>query len=149
MLILFTVISVSGCNQSYLNDRNNIVEPEPEPGRCRRTDGKKWRCKCAVLAGQKYCATHMHRGAKKRLKNHETAITICSLAGTVARLPYTLATTEIQKAYCRIPETKVFMSVPESAAALIECNEKSGNCSDTDTSTTITDTMNEYSYVSF
>ena len=57
------VISVSGCNDSYLNSIS-----EPEPGRCRRTDGKKWRCKSAVLPGQKYCA-HMHRDAKRRFTN--------------------------------------------------------------------------------
>ncbi|KAL3818147.1 hypothetical protein ACJIZ3_004052 [Penstemon smallii] len=34
-----------------------------EPGRCRRTDGKKWRCsKNVANPGQKYCHNHMHRG---------------------------------------------------------------------------------------
>ncbi|TYJ39730.1 hypothetical protein E1A91_A04G089400v1 [Gossypium mustelinum] len=31
---------------------------DPEPGRCRRTDGKKWRCSRGVVAGQKYCERH-------------------------------------------------------------------------------------------
>ncbi|KAL5215631.1 hypothetical protein ABZP36_007032 [Zizania latifolia] len=35
---------------------------EPEPGRCRRTDGKKWRCSRDVLPGHKYCERHVHRG---------------------------------------------------------------------------------------
>ncbi|KAG2314825.1 hypothetical protein Bca52824_017947 [Brassica carinata] len=29
--------------------------------KCRRTDGKKWRCSKYVLSGQKYCDKHMHR----------------------------------------------------------------------------------------
>ncbi|XP_009632013.1 growth-regulating factor 9-like [Nicotiana tabacum] len=39
---------------------------DPEPGRCRRTDGKKWRCKRDVIPGQKYCGQHMHRGRRSR-----------------------------------------------------------------------------------
>ncbi|CAI0414096.1 unnamed protein product [Linum tenue] len=35
---------------------------DPEPGRCRRTDGKKWRCSKEALPDQKYCDKHMHRG---------------------------------------------------------------------------------------
>ncbi|GAB2271587.1 hypothetical protein Dimus_006419 [Dionaea muscipula] len=42
-------------------------EPEPEPGRCRRTDGKKWRCSKRVLHEQKYCEIHIHRGSKRRV----------------------------------------------------------------------------------
>lgn len=155
LLIFCCHFSVSGCNASYLNHSNNSTV-EPEPGRCRRTDGKKWRCKSAVLPGQKYCATHMHRGAKRRFTNNEsppsatgaaTTATITSEV-TIARLPYPSAATNIQKAYCTIPNTKLSMSVPESEP-FIKCNEKSGSCSDTDTSTTITDTINECSYVSF
>ncbi|KAG8654898.1 hypothetical protein MANES_05G190700v8 [Manihot esculenta] len=36
-----------------------------EPGRCRRTDGKKWRCSRNVAPDQKYCERHMH-GARPR-----------------------------------------------------------------------------------
>ncbi|KAG5042047.1 hypothetical protein JHK87_005962 [Glycine soja] len=136
-------VSVSGCNPSYLNDGTNI---EAASGRCRRTDGKKWQCKSAVLPGQKYCATHMHRGAKKRLTSHEPAATATSSAVTVARLPYSSATTNIQKAHCAIPNTNLSMSV-QAREAFIQCNEKSQSSSDTDT--TISDTLNEYSYASF
>lgn len=41
---------------------------DPEPGRCRRTDGKKWRCSRDVVAGQKYCERHMHRGKNRSRK---------------------------------------------------------------------------------
>ncbi|KAL2481256.1 Growth-regulating factor 4 [Abeliophyllum distichum] len=41
---------------------------DPEPGRCRRTDGKKWRCSRDVVAGQKYCERHVHRGRNRSRK---------------------------------------------------------------------------------
>lgn len=41
---------------------------DPEPGRCRRTDGKKWRCSKDAVAGQKYCDRHMHRGRNRSRK---------------------------------------------------------------------------------
>lgn len=45
---------------------------DPEPGRCRRTDGKKWRCSRDVVGGQKYCERHMHRGRNRSRKHVET-----------------------------------------------------------------------------
>ncbi|KAH8974892.1 hypothetical protein BDL97_01G126100 [Sphagnum fallax] len=42
---------------------------DPEPGRCRRTDGKKWRCSRDVVPDQKYCERHMHRG-RHRPRRH-------------------------------------------------------------------------------
>ncbi|OMO95091.1 Growth-regulating factor 8 [Corchorus capsularis] len=39
-----------------------------EPGRCRRTDGKKWRCSRDVAPDQKYCERHMHRGRPRSRK---------------------------------------------------------------------------------
>ncbi|CAI9290713.1 unnamed protein product [Lactuca saligna] len=41
---------------------------DPEPGRCRRTDGKKWRCSRDVVAGHKYCERHIHRGRNRSRK---------------------------------------------------------------------------------
>ncbi|KAK7345386.1 hypothetical protein VNO77_15990 [Canavalia gladiata] len=41
---------------------------DPEPSRCRRTDGKKWRCSRDVVAGQKYCERHLHRGRNRSRK---------------------------------------------------------------------------------
>ncbi|XP_058087697.1 growth-regulating factor 3 isoform X2 [Magnolia sinica] len=41
---------------------------DSEPGRCRRTDGKKWRCSRDVVSGQKYCERHMHRGRNRSRK---------------------------------------------------------------------------------
>ncbi|KAL0739767.1 hypothetical protein Bca4012_081280 [Brassica carinata] len=65
---LFTGIHFSP--DTVLQDRGGFglhrVETDNEPGRCRRTDGKKWRCSKDVLSGQKYCDKHMHRGNKKK-----------------------------------------------------------------------------------
>uniref|UniRef100_A0A7N0RGE4 Growth-regulating factor n=1 Tax=Kalanchoe fedtschenkoi TaxID=63787 RepID=A0A7N0RGE4_KALFE len=41
---------------------------DPEPGRCRRTDGKKWRCSRDVAPGHKYCERHMNRGRNRSRK---------------------------------------------------------------------------------
>nr|GEU92918.1 growth-regulating factor 1 [Tanacetum cinerariifolium] len=41
---------------------------DPEPGRCRRTDGKKWRCSKPVHPEGKYCERHMHRGRNRSRK---------------------------------------------------------------------------------
>ncbi|XP_055819491.1 growth-regulating factor 10-like isoform X2 [Solanum dulcamara] len=41
---------------------------EPEQRRCRRTDGKKWRCSKGVVQNQKYCEKHMHRGRQRSRK---------------------------------------------------------------------------------
>ncbi|XP_020096695.1 growth-regulating factor 10-like [Ananas comosus] len=60
--------SLIGLGNLCLDFWNNT---EPEPGRCRRTDGKKWRCSRDVIPDQKYCERHMHRGRIK--KPHITA----------------------------------------------------------------------------
>ncbi|KAI3775611.1 hypothetical protein L1987_50191 [Smallanthus sonchifolius] len=41
---------------------------DPEPGRCRRTDGKKWRCSKEAYPESKYCERHMHRGRNRSRK---------------------------------------------------------------------------------
>ncbi|KAL0382478.1 UNVERIFIED_CONTAM: Growth-regulating factor 7 [Sesamum calycinum] len=41
---------------------------DPEPGRCKRTDGKKWRCSREVAPHQKYCERHLHRGRPRSRK---------------------------------------------------------------------------------
>ncbi|KAG9160479.1 hypothetical protein Leryth_008855 [Lithospermum erythrorhizon] len=39
-----------------------------KPGRCRRTDGKKWRCSRDIVPGHKYCERHVHRGKNRSRK---------------------------------------------------------------------------------
>ncbi|KAF8395356.1 hypothetical protein HHK36_019302 [Tetracentron sinense] len=54
---------------------------DPEPGRCRRTDGKKWRCSRDVVAGHKYCERHMHRGRNRSRKPVEIPTPAAAGAG--------------------------------------------------------------------
>ncbi|KAF2324226.1 hypothetical protein GH714_010786 [Hevea brasiliensis] len=49
----------------HLGFSNNT---DPEPGRCRRTDGKKWRCSRDAVADQKYCERHINRGRHRSRK---------------------------------------------------------------------------------
>ncbi|KAL7258289.1 hypothetical protein ACSBR1_004418 [Camellia fascicularis] len=48
---------------------------DPEPGRCRRTDGKKWRCSKEAYPDSKYCERHMHRGRNRSRKPVEVTPT--------------------------------------------------------------------------
>lgn len=47
---------------------------DPEPGRCRRTDGKKWRCSKNAYLESKYCERHMKRGRNRSRKLVESKI---------------------------------------------------------------------------
>ncbi|KAF8379801.1 hypothetical protein HHK36_029250 [Tetracentron sinense] len=49
---------------------------DPEPGRCRRTDGKKWRCSRDVAVDQKYCERHTNRGRPRSRKPVEVTAEI-------------------------------------------------------------------------
>ncbi|OVA04724.1 WRC [Macleaya cordata] len=60
-----TLSRSSGFNLRFSNNT------DPEPGRCRRTDGKKWRCSRDVAPDQKYCERHMHRGRPRSRKHVE------------------------------------------------------------------------------
>ncbi|XWS66721.1 hypothetical protein CRYUN_Cryun05aG0224800 [Craigia yunnanensis] len=63
---------------------------DPEPGRCRRTDGKKWRCSRDVVAGQKYCERHMQRGRNRSRKPVEmpTSSTTSTITNNNATAPF-------------------------------------------------------------
>ncbi|PWA45998.1 Glutamine-Leucine-Glutamine, QLQ [Artemisia annua] len=54
----------SGCDHSLYDNYKNTMEAEP--GRCKRTDGKKWRCSKEVVSGHKYCERHLHRGRSRK-----------------------------------------------------------------------------------
>ncbi|KAF3447892.1 hypothetical protein FNV43_RR08599 [Rhamnella rubrinervis] len=53
---------------------------DPEPGRCRRTDGKKWRCSKDAHPDSKYCERHMNRGRYRSRKLVEFQTTSQSLS---------------------------------------------------------------------
>ncbi|XP_037454966.1 growth-regulating factor 10-like [Triticum dicoccoides] len=60
---------------------------EPEPGRCRRTDGKKWRCSRDVVQGHKYCERHVHRGRGRSRKPVEGASAAPAHSGSPTTAP--------------------------------------------------------------
>ncbi|XP_062217519.1 growth-regulating factor 10-like [Phragmites australis] len=62
--------SLTGLGSLCFDYRSSM---EPEPGRCRRTDGKKWRCSRDVVPGHKYCERHVHRGRGRSRKPVEAA----------------------------------------------------------------------------
>ncbi|KAK6941304.1 WRC domain [Dillenia turbinata] len=57
---------------------------DPEPGRCRRTDGKKWRCSKEAFPDSKYCERHMHRGRNRSRKPVENMTTAAATPPTAA-----------------------------------------------------------------
>ncbi|KAI3693725.1 hypothetical protein L1987_76677 [Smallanthus sonchifolius] len=62
---------------------------DPEPWRCRRTDGKKWRCSRDVAPDQKYCERHAHKNRPRsrkpvEIQSHNTNITTSGLNVTPA-----------------------------------------------------------------
>ena len=70
VLLLFLVRAV-GWGSFHLGFSGNT---DPEPGRCRRTDGKKWRCSRDAVANQKYCERHLNRGRHRSRKPVEGQI---------------------------------------------------------------------------
>ncbi|XP_042056401.1 growth-regulating factor 7-like, partial [Salvia splendens] len=52
------------------SDHSSVMD-DSEPGRCRRTDGRKWRCSKNAVPLQKYCERHMHRGRQGSRKHVE------------------------------------------------------------------------------
>ena len=65
MFVCFNDVITGGWGPFHLGFSNNT---DPEPGRCRRTDGKKWRCSRDAAADQKYCERHMNRGRHRSRK---------------------------------------------------------------------------------
>ncbi|KAE8723925.1 Growth-regulating factor 10 [Hibiscus syriacus] len=61
LLPSFPVASYSALGSGALNLRLTS-RGDVEPGRCKRTDGKKWRCSREVAPDHKYCERHLHRG---------------------------------------------------------------------------------------
>lgn len=59
---------------------------DPEPGRCRRTDGKKWRCSKDAHPDSKYCERHMHRGRNRSRKPVESQSTSQSVSTAMSHI---------------------------------------------------------------
>ncbi|KAL5863647.1 hypothetical protein ACOSQ3_001161 [Xanthoceras sorbifolium] len=115
-----SVLQVLGCSGIEL-----------EPGRCRRTDGKKWRCGREVVPDQKYCGRHMHRGAKKRV---EASQPVATTAHAGACRPS--AVIESHGAHSATLNTNLSISIP--ARPLVTNDEEKSPTSSSDA--TISDT---------
>ncbi|PWA94039.1 WRC domain, Glutamine-Leucine-Glutamine, QLQ, Growth-regulating factor [Artemisia annua] len=65
---------------------------DPEPWRCRRTDGKKWRCSRDIIPDQKYCERHSHKSRPRsrkpvEIQSHNTNITTTSALNVTPSAP--------------------------------------------------------------
>ncbi|KAJ7278083.1 hypothetical protein O6H91_08G012400 [Diphasiastrum complanatum] len=89
--------SAAGWGNFYPGVASN---PDPEPGRCRRTDGKKWRCAREAVPDQKYCDRHIHRGRNRSRKlsenqalssssSHSSGVAVSSLTAASLSSPVT------------------------------------------------------------
>ncbi|CAJ2655056.1 unnamed protein product [Trifolium pratense] len=86
---------------------------DPEPGRCRRTDGKKWRCAKEAYPDSKYCERHMHRGRNRSRKPVESQ--------TMAQSSSTVTTVtgggSIPGNFQNLPTTNSFGSLQNTTAS--------------------------------
>ncbi|XP_062220462.1 growth-regulating factor 1-like [Phragmites australis] len=79
------------------------ADEDPEPGRCRRTDGKKWRCSKEAYPDSKYCEKHMHRGKNRSRKPVEMSLATPapSSSNAASATSVTTATTSPAPSYNR------------------------------------------------
>ncbi|KAH0980421.1 hypothetical protein GBA52_007598 [Prunus armeniaca] len=131
---------------AYTFDNGSGVELEP--GRCRRTDGKKWRCRRDVLPHQKYCGQHIHRGAKRQMKDFQPVAVPSSSAAAMNTARLSQTTAICRKTNCAIPNTNLSISIPANPPPGRN-DERSNSSSDSDTTLTDTSlTACDSSYVS-
>ncbi|KAJ6715170.1 hypothetical protein OIU85_026651 [Salix viminalis] len=86
---------------------------DPEPGRCRRTDGKKWRCSKEAYPDSKYCERHMHRGKSRSRKPVELA---SSTPTTTATIPLTSINRNLSNPAVSPSSSSYSFSHPSSSA---------------------------------
>ncbi|XP_024986194.1 growth-regulating factor 5-like isoform X2 [Cynara cardunculus var. scolymus] len=72
---------------------------DPEPGRCRRTDGKKWRCSKDAYHESKYCERHMHRGRNRSRKPVESQSTSQSLSTAMSNIGTVNSTGSVKRSF--------------------------------------------------
>lgn len=124
-----SVLQVVGCSSLCLNSRN---AEETELQRCRRTDGKKWRCGADVVPYNKYCERHMHRGAKKLAVATET-VTVAAAAAPLPGLTIPVAIPK-KESGCVNLNTNLSISITSSPQQTANEEEKSNtSSSDADT----------------
>ncbi|KAH1048231.1 hypothetical protein J1N35_039015 [Gossypium stocksii] len=93
-------------------------KPDPEPGRCRRTDGKKWRCSKEAYPDSKYCERHMHRGRNRSRKpveaNSSSSLSSSSSTTAPPAPPTTAAASILSPSFpsinCNLPTSSSSLS---------------------------------------
>ncbi|CAI0401279.1 unnamed protein product [Linum tenue] len=104
-----SVLPVERCFHGVLD------EAEAEAGRCRRTDGKKWRCRRHVLPSHKYCERHLHRGAKPRPQTYPQPPKLPTIATHTAAPPVINTTTSTTSSDATISDDATFIGIASSA----------------------------------
>lgn len=79
--------------QGYTN-----ADSDPEPGRCRRTDGKKWRCSKEAMADHKYCERHINRNRHRSRKPVENQPKKTAKEAPAGSLPCAVSQGSLKKA---------------------------------------------------
>ncbi|CAI5952111.1 unnamed protein product [Closterium sp. NIES-64] len=103
-----------------------------EPDRCRRTDGKKWRCSREAVKDQKYCDRHMHRGRNRSRKANEncTAGSNASIAAASSDGPASEVAGGINAATSSIAESGITQTrhIDEHAVASVSERKNDSRC---------------------
>lgn len=115
----------------------------PETGRCRRTDGKLWRCRKDVVPGNKYCEGHMHRGRSRKCMEASGVTLQSNLHTATCSNSHTPATTfsvktsqKIKSHNLSVTSAKLSTPIPENHESKNPSSSRSKGL--TNTSTTIT-----------
>lgn len=67
------LVTVGKGGSLKLGIASNASNADLEPWRCKRTDGKKWRCSRNVIPDQKYCERHTHKSRPRSRKHVESS----------------------------------------------------------------------------
>ncbi|XP_019059039.1 PREDICTED: growth-regulating factor 8 isoform X2 [Tarenaya hassleriana] len=87
-----------------------------EPWRCRRTDGKKWRCSRNVIPDHKYCERHSHKNRPRSRKHVELPPhTVNHGTSTIAAAAKNNTTDQLVRTYLQNPN---FYGQPETQLAM-------------------------------
>ncbi|KAK9678450.1 hypothetical protein RND81_11G212200 [Saponaria officinalis] len=81
---------------------------DPELGRCRRTDGKKWRCSREAVPDQKYCERHINRGrhrSRKPVEGHTGQATSGVATTTMVEPAMSVSVSSLVTSACGVANT--------------------------------------------
>lgn len=99
--------AASSSHSPFVSQLRYSTKQDLEPGRCKRTDGKKWRCSRDVAPNQKYCDRHMHRGRPRSRKHVELSKNPSSL------LPNTNNPSSLHSNPCKVVGSTVLPSATQ------------------------------------